>query len=201
MPSEDRMLVNVVALSRPVDQFEENNDGPKGLLLETSRLLRCGIEPARRRDSIAGLGAAAELATFALESIPETPGGRKGLVDGVGREVCDMNGCSTSTSFNVPMGGNRDGTVPARALRPELPIEPLVVGIKSGKLSWLGDSGMFSRSGVEWPLVGGPQMLGETPSCAWISRALKQTSARPGVPKNLPSTATYRFGYRRVPNS
>lgn len=81
-----------MALSRPVDQFEGNNDGPKGLLdAEPRRLLRCGIEPARRRDSIAGLGAA-ELATLPLESIPDTPGGRKGLVEGVGREVWDMNG-------------------------------------------------------------------------------------------------------------
>lgn len=83
-----------------------------------------------------------------------------------------MRVCCRSISFNVPICGNRDGTVPARALRPELEIELLVVGIKSGKLSWLGDSGIFSRSGVEWPLVGGPQMLGPIPSCAWISRAL-----------------------------
>lgn len=134
MPSEDRILVNVVALSRPVDQFDENNDGPKGLLCPKG-LLRCGIEPARSRDNIAGLEAAAELATFDDESIPDTPGGRKGLVDGVGREVWDVNGCSSSNSFKVPIGGKREGTVPARALRPEPPIGPLVVGIRSGKPS------------------------------------------------------------------
>lgn len=81
-PSEERMLVKVVALSRPVDQFEENRDGPKGLP-ELSRLLLCGIEPARIRDSIAGLGAAAGFVNLALVSIPDTPGCRKGLVDEV----------------------------------------------------------------------------------------------------------------------
>lgn len=115
---------------------------------------------------MAGLGGPAEVVTLGPVSMPDTPGGLNGLVEGVGREVCDMNGCSRSISLRVVMGGKREGTVPARALRPELGNWPLVVGIRSGKLSWLGDSGMFSRSGVEWPLVGGPQMLGDTPSCA-----------------------------------
>lgn len=35
---------------------------------------------------------------------------------------------------------------------------------------------MFSRSGVEFPLVGGPQTLSGTPSWAWISRALLEKS-------------------------
>jgi hypothetical protein len=82
------MLVKVVALSRPVDQLVENSDGPKGPP-PPKKLLLCGIEPARRRDSDAGLGTAVELATLELVSIPETPGGLKGLVEGVGREVCD----------------------------------------------------------------------------------------------------------------
>ena len=128
------MLVKVVALSRPLDQCEEKRERPKGLP-ELSRLLLCGIEPARRRDSIAGLGAATEFVTLALLSIPATPGGRNGLVDGVGREVCDIMGSSSSISFSLPMGGNREGTVPARALRPEPLTGPVVVGIRSGKLS------------------------------------------------------------------
>lgn len=148
-----------------MDQFVENSDGPKGPL-PPKKLLLCGIEPARRRERDAGAGPAPELAGLEPVSIPETPGGLKGLVEGVGREVCEANGCWSSISFSVPIGGKRDGTVPARARRLGLPMEPLVVGIRSGKLSWLGDSGIFSRSGVEWPLVGGPQMLGETPSCA-----------------------------------
>jgi hypothetical protein len=82
------MLVKVVALSRPVDQLVENSDGPKGPP-PPKKLLLCGIEPARRRDSDAGLGTPVELATLELVSIPETPGGLKGLVEGVGREVCD----------------------------------------------------------------------------------------------------------------
>jgi hypothetical protein len=128
------MLVRVVALSRPVDQPDEKTDEPKGPPVPR-RLFRCGIEPARRRDSMVGLGAAVELAIPALGSMPDTPGGRKGLVEGVGREVCDMNGCWTSISLRVPIGGNREGTVPARARRPEPVIEPLVVGMRSGKLS------------------------------------------------------------------
>lgn len=181
------MLDKVVARSRPVDQFVENRDGPKGLP-DANRLLFCGIEPARRRDSIAGLGAAPELATLDPESIPDTPGGRNGLVEGVGRDVCDMKGCWRSISLRVPIGGNREGTVPARARRPVGLMEPSEPGIRSGKLSWLGDSGIFSRRGVEWPLVGGPQMLGETPSCAWISRALwweaKIAKRQPNLPRS-----------------
>lgn len=77
-----------------------------------------------------------------------------------------------SGSPGVPTGEKREGTVPALVLRAVGLKPPFVVGTKSGKPSWLGDSGIFSRNGVEWPLVGGPQILGEIPSCAWISRAL-----------------------------
>lgn len=63
-------------------------------------------------------------------------------------------------------GGKRDGTVPARVRRvelgAELEVEPALAwpASKSGKLSLPGDSGIVSRSGVEWPLpvVGGPQI-------------------------------------------
>ena len=48
-PSEDRMLVRVVARSRPVAQLVENKDGPNGLD-EPRKFALCGIEPARRRD-------------------------------------------------------------------------------------------------------------------------------------------------------
>ena len=73
-------------------------------------------------------------------------------------------------------GENREGTVPARARRADVAASAAMIlsaaaGLKSGKPS-VGDSGMFSRSGVELPLVGGPQRLGLTPSCACISRAL-----------------------------
>lgn len=99
-------------------------------------------------------------------SIPDTPAGRKGLVEGVGRELWEMGGWGFRSLRRLPTGENREGTVPARALREVLWRLPLEAGIRSGNPSWLGDSGMFSRSGVEWPLVGGPQMLGEMPSSA-----------------------------------
>lgn len=165
------MLVSVVALSRPVDQFVENNDGPKGLE-DPSKPGRCGIEPALKRDNIVGLPPLFAVAVLVPDSTLVTPGGRKGLVDGVGREVLDMNDCCTFTPLSVPTGENREGTVPARALRAGLLRLFSDGGTRSGKPSWLGDSGMFSRRGVEPPLVGGPQMLGETPSWAWISLAL-----------------------------
>lgn len=79
------------------------------------------------------------------------------------------------------MAGKREGTVPARVRRIEDDAEvgfglPPVAwpASKSGKLSLLGDSGIVSRRGVEWPLpeVGGPQICGVSPSCCCISRAL-----------------------------
>lgn len=60
-----------------------------------------------------------------------------------------MKGCWRFASLSTPTGENLEGTVPARALRPGLLIEPLEEGTRSGNPSWLGDSGMFSRSGVE----------------------------------------------------
>ena len=58
-------------------------------------------------------------------------------------------------SSPAPPGENLEGTVPARAR--------LFCGKLSGVGSWVksgnpsvGDSGIFSRSGVELPLVGGP---------------------------------------------
>ena len=75
--------------------------------------------------------------------------------------------------FKELTGGNREGTVPARVLRMELGAEAALpeppvawAESKSGKLSLPGDSGIVSRSGVEWPLpvVGGPQICGERPS-------------------------------------
>lgn len=70
------------------------------------------------------------------------------------------------------VGGKRDGTVPARRRRPTDGAAADNVSFadwsKSGKVSLLGDSGMVSRSGVEWPLlvVGGPHICGLMPSWA-----------------------------------
>lgn len=78
-----------------------------------------------------------------------------------------------------------------------------VDGTKSGKPSWLGDSGMFSRKGVEPPLVGGPHGFGVKPSCAWISLALRKARVRLHELRyrlQAPSI-TYRFEYNRPPSS
>jgi hypothetical protein len=164
------MLASVELRSRPGAQFEEKTDTPKG---EVALLywLRCGREPARNRDKRAALW---ELAWSA--SPPRFgDGDLNGLGDGVGREVLfvTMDGMGPRP-LAAPPGEKRDGTVPARAR---------LVGcgrlsgvgrcVKSGKPS-VGDSGMFSRRGVELPLVGGPQTLTGRPSWAWISRALLQ---------------------------
>ena len=82
----------------------------------------------------------------------------------------------TLAPFKGTTGENRDGTVPARVLLAGLCIVGSVAGMRSGNSSWLGDSGIFSRRGVEFPLVGGPQMLEATPSWAWISLALDTIS-------------------------
>lgn len=89
--SEDRMLVRVLARSRPECQLVENNDGPNGLEPPKKPVL-WGMEPARRRDTPVGFPLAAAGAGFGAGSIPDTPGGRKGLVEGVGRDDCEI-GC------------------------------------------------------------------------------------------------------------
>lgn len=82
------MLARVEARSRPDDQAVENNDGPKGLDVPGKPVL-CGIDPARSRERAPPLLPAEVVAGLALESIPDTPVGRNGLVDGVGRDVWD----------------------------------------------------------------------------------------------------------------
>lgn len=113
------------------------------------------------------------------------------------------------------MAGNLEGTVPARVRRTEFDAErePGLLPVswpasKSGKLSLLGDSGMVSLSGVECPLpvVGGPQICGDSPSCAWISRALPYISIAPvrPFPHDLPlgeqATSVF-FGWRACSSS
>jgi hypothetical protein len=73
--------------------------------------------------------------------------------------------------FMGPPGENLDGTVPARARRVWGRLSGVGSEANSGNPS-VGDSGMFSRRGVEFPLVGGPQTLIGRPSCACISLAL-----------------------------
>ncbi len=64
----------------------------------------------------------------------------------------------------TPPGEKRDGTVPALALLVCGRLSGVGRCEKSGKPS-VGDSGIFSRRGVELPLVGGPQTLTGKPSC------------------------------------
>ena len=95
----------------------------------------------------------------------------KGLVEGVGLELFGGNDTGLLVPGVTPPGENLDGTVPARSRRAELCELLSGGGMKSGNPSWLGDSGMVSRRGVEPPLAGGPH-IGVSPSCAWISLAL-----------------------------
>ncbi len=92
--------------------------------------------------------------------------GRNGLVEGVGREVFEVK---TLTPLTVPTGEILEGSVPARPLLAGLLIPVSVKGTRSGNPSWDGDSGISNR-GVEVPLVGGPQILGEIPACDCSSR-------------------------------
>ena len=108
--------------------------------------------------------------------------GRKGLVEGLGRDVLGIR-VEVEEVFAPTIGENLEGTVPALALLPGSDdVLPSVSdapfsfdGMKSGKPSWLGDSGIVSLNGVDPPLAGGPQSSGALrPSCAWISRALQR---------------------------
>lgn len=155
------MLAKVEVRSRPEAQFVEKTEGPKGPA--TEYWLRCGIDPARNLDSRAEL-----LALFAVCSpispIEDGDGDLNGLADGVGLEVLDAIVGTAPIPFVTPPGENREGTVPARALLVvDGGLSEAGMCAKSGKPS-VGDSGMFSRRGVELPLVGGPQTLTGRPS-------------------------------------
>lgn len=162
------MLASVDVRSRPEAQFDEKTDTPNG---EVALLywLRCGIEPARNLDRSAALWELADSNSNAKFG----EGDLNGLGDGVGREVllATIEGMGPRP-FAAPPGENLDGTVPARArLAGCGRLSGVGRCVKSGKPS-VGDSGMFSRRGVELPLVGGPHTLTGRPSWAWISRAL-----------------------------
>ena len=94
-----------------------------------------------------------------------------GLGEGVGRDVFATSEGRGPSPLLTPPGEKRDGTVPARARLVCGRLSGVGRCEKSGKPS-VGDSGIFSRRGVELPLVGGPHTLTGRPSWAWISRAL-----------------------------
>jgi len=89
----------------------------------------------------------------------------KGLWEGVGLEVFATRVGILPRPLAAPPGENLEGTVPARALL--VVDDGRLSGVgrcaKSGKPS-VGDSGIFSRRGVELPLVGGPQTFTGRPS-------------------------------------
>lgn len=147
--------------SRPEAQFVEKTEGPKGPA--TEYWLRCGIDPARNLDNKAELLALDALIS-PISPIEDGEGDLNGLGDGVGREVLATSVGRAPIPFVTPPGENRDGTVPARA---RLVVDGRLSGVgrwaKSGNPS-VGDSGMFSRSGVEFPLVGGPHTFTGRPS-------------------------------------
>lgn len=163
------MLARVDVRSRPEAQFDEKTEGPKGEVA-FEYWGRCGMEPARNRDKSAAL-----LAVLWSGMSPRLgEGDLKGLGEGLGRDVlATRDGSPPKPLVVTPPGENRDGTVPARARLVWTCGRLSGVGrcVKSGKPS-VGDSGIFSRRGVELPLVGGPQTLTGTPSWACISRAL-----------------------------
>lgn len=142
----------------------ENTDGPNGPV--TEYWLRCGIDPALNLDNRAELLALDVFDTTwsPISPIDDGEGDLNGLGDGVGLEVLATSVGRAPRPLVTPPGEKRDGTVPARALRV---VDGRLSGVgrceKSGKPS-VGDSGMFSRSGVELPLVGGPQTLTGRPS-------------------------------------
>ena len=109
------------------------------------------MEPARSLDSRADA-----LFGFSAGSSPGDGVLLKGVCVGLGLDVLEASEGTLRRLLPAPPGENRDGTVPARARR-------VVCGRLSGVGSWVksgkpsvGDSGMFSRRGVELPLVGGP---------------------------------------------
>src|SRR5256885_8514549 len=163
------MLVSVDARSRPELQLEANSELPNGLEVPR-KFARCGIDPARSLDRRAALLALFGGPLFDISAGVEPV--LKGLVDGVGRDVLERSDCCcTLTPLIVPTGENLDGTVPARVRRDGLARLISEGGTRSGNPSWEGDSGMVSRNGVEFPLVGGPQIFEDKPSPrAWSSR-------------------------------
>ena len=170
------MLCNVDARSRPLPQAGEKIVLPNGL--DGSMYdVRWGMDPALRRESSAEVslgvrtvGLVLLLEPVSLGSIGANTDALKGLVTGVGLELLVWDNAGLLNP-EPPPAGNLEGTVPARALRVGLKRLFSAGGVKSGKPSWLGDSGIVSLKGVDPPLAGGPQ-TGVSPSCACISRAL-----------------------------
>lgn len=125
------MLVNVAALARLL-QVVEKGDCP-GRKLDPPKILACcGMLPARSLESRADVLPDAEALLNAFSEAEVDPG-RKGLVDGVGREVFEER--AILGALLVTVGEIREGRVPARPLRAGLLIPVSVNGTRSGKPS------------------------------------------------------------------
>lgn len=185
------MLARVDVRSRPDDQFVENTEGPKGVF--DPYWLLCGIEPARNLDKRAALF---------NDPSPISPKFGDGLLNGLGAgegledfAISEGSGPSPPRPLLNPPGENRDGTVPARARRVCGRLSGVGRCEKSGKPS-VGDSGMFSRRGVDPPLVGGPHTLRlftGRPSCACISRCLCEVLSAMFHPRDPVSVTSWKI--------
>ena len=117
------MLWSVLLRSRLLLQPVEKMELPKGETAGGKKPGRCGIEPARRRDSRADLAAALVEPSGAAKpacSVGVPALGLKGLVDGVGRDVLGRSDEADSKPGGAAAGENREGRVPARARRPDV---------------------------------------------------------------------------------
>ncbi len=142
----------MLPLSRPLGFHVLKTDGPNGELVPGpwENGLRWGMEPARSLDK--------RVEDCEALVFSERPGGGvllNGLWEGVGREDWVESVGMLRRPLPRPPAGNREGTVPARARLVEGKLSGVGSCAKSGNPS-VGDSGIFSRKGVEFPLVGGP---------------------------------------------
>ena len=122
---------------------------------------------------------------MAAESGVEVEGSLNGLVEGVGRDVLEVK-CWTLSPLAVTTGEILDGRVPARVRLAGLLIPVSATGTRSGNPPCEGDSGTMD-SGVDVPLTGGPQMLGERPDCPCSSRVRFEYSLEPWSCKGDPA--------------
>lgn len=166
--SAELMLVRVAARVR-LFQGVANGECAETKVEPLKMFERCGMLPARSLDRSADVLDAAEALLKAFSEAEVEPG-LKGLVVGVGREVLEVRRAMFG-ALPVTVGDILEGKVPALPLRAGLLMPVSVKGTKSGKPSWLGDSGI-SNSGVEVPLVGGPQIFPDVPVGVCSSRVL-----------------------------
>lgn len=130
--SAELILVRVAARVRLV-HVEPKGDCAFRKVGPPKILLRWGMLPARSLDNRAEVpvGAGALLKAF---SEAEVEPGRKGLVEGVGREVFEVSKAMFGALLET-VGEIREGKVPALPLRAGLLIPVSVSGTRSGKPS------------------------------------------------------------------